>query len=136
MEDLSRFLQRFRSHPPAASEQIASVEADLGVRFPGEYAQFLRICNGGEGFVGQAYAVLWDVSELGALNESYESDKWAPGFLIFGSDGGGEAFGFDTRNPNWPIVQIPFVGMNWNDARPLGETFSQFLGNLFAGSLL
>jgi hypothetical protein len=136
MDNPDRFLEEFESRPGATDEQIASAEADLGTKLPADYVEFLKNRNGGEGAIGEAYAMLWEVSELASLNLSYQSNKWAPGLLIFGSDGGDEAFAFDTRGPNWPIVMIPFIGMVWEDARPLGDTFSQFVESLYVGKNL
>jgi hypothetical protein len=136
MDHLSRFFEKFDSGPGATDEQIASAEAELGTKLQAGYVEFLKSRNGGEGVIGESYAALWEVSELASKNSSYESQKWAPGILLFGSDGGGEAFGFDTRDSNWPIVQIPFIGMYWEEARPLGSTFSQFVENLYVWNRL
>jgi hypothetical protein len=133
MENQNRLFDKFNSRPGATDGQISSAENGLGIRLPHEYAEFLKNRNGGEGLIGEAYVTLWAVSELAPLNLSYESNRWAPGLLIFGSDGGGEALGFDTRAPNWPIVQIPFVGMRWGSAHLLGATFGKFIENLSAG---
>ncbi len=131
MERVQHLLEKFNFQPSATDELIRSSETELSLQLPGQYIEFLRIGNGGEGFIGESYAILWDVSELASLNTSYESNKWAPGFLIFGSDGGDEAFGFDTRKPRWLVVQIPFVGMDWNEARSLGDSFNEFLERLY-----
>ena len=128
--------ERFNFQPGASDESIHAAETELRLKLPEEYVLFLKNGNGGEGLIGKSYAILWNVSELASLNESYQSHKWAPGILIFGSDGGDEAFGFDTRNPNWPIVQIPFIGMSWSDARPMGQTFNQFVENLYVWNRL
>lgn len=68
----------FQSRPGADEEQISNAQRVLRVRFPAEYAEFLRVRNGGEGLVGQTFVVLWDVSELGQMNRAYEPDVWAP----------------------------------------------------------
>jgi len=131
MGNLLHLLEKFNLETAATDETIRSSEIELGLRLPDQYVQFLKIGNGGEGFIGESYAIFWGVSELSSLNASYESNKLAPGFLIFGSDGGGEAFGFDTRGLNWPLFQIPFVGLDWNSARPLGNSFDEFLERLY-----
>jgi SMI1 / KNR4 family (SUKH-1) len=131
-----RLLEKFNLEPPVSDEVIRSAETALKLKLPDRYVAFLKAGNGGEGFIGESYAILWDVSEIEALNQSYESGKVAPGLLIFGSDGGDEAFGFDTRSADWLIVQIPFIGMSWDLARPLGSTFDQFLENLYAWNRL
>ena len=51
--------------------------------------------------------------------------------FVFGSDGGGEAFGFDLRSDAKPIVAIPFVGMEESVITPVAEDFKTFLSGDF-----
>lgn len=134
METAWQYLQGLSHGPGATDNAITEAERQLGLKFPAEYVEFLKIANGGEGFIGKgAYAMLWCIQELASMNRAYEVQKNAPGLLIFGSDGGGEAYGFDTRDPHWPIVQVPFIGMDWRSAQPLGDTFASFLKHLHDG---
>jgi hypothetical protein len=129
--DLDELLSGLPRQPPASDEAIAASEVALQMELPHEYVEFLKTTNGAEGFIGpSAYVMLWPVEQLDSLNHAYEIQKQAPGLLLFGSDGGGEAYGFDTRIPGWPIVQLPFVGMDWEDARLQGESFKAFLRHL------
>jgi SMI1 / KNR4 family (SUKH-1) len=129
--DIRQFADGLISHPEATNAAIIQSEKQLGMKLPVEYVEFLKLTNGGEGLIGKnAYVMLWGVEELASMNQSYEVQKYAPGLLIFGSDGGGEAYGFDTRTPQWPIVQVPFVGLAWNLARPMGKSFNIFLEHL------
>ncbi len=131
MAELDQILGAFNRNPPATDAAITSFEKTTGKRLPRDYVEFLRISNGGEGFIGNAYIILWGVGELVSMNSGYEVEDYAAGLLIFGSDGGGEAFGFDTRDPGWPTVQIPFVGMEWELAEPIATSFTGLLENLF-----
>lgn len=129
--DMRRFLDGLNRRPGATDAAIVESEKQLGLKLPAEYVEFLKFADGGEGFVGKnAYVMLWSGEELASMNQSYEVQNYAPGLLIFGSNGGGEAYGFDTRTPQWPIVQVPFVGMDWGDAKPMGGSFSAFLEHL------
>jgi hypothetical protein len=104
----------------------------LGAELPHEYVEFLTSAGGGEGLIGETvYVILWGADELRRLNEAYEVQRYAPGLLVFGSNGGGEAYGFDTRSPDWHVVEVPLVGMTWDLAKPMGATFLSFLGNLY-----
>jgi hypothetical protein len=126
------FIEKLNRRPPATDEAIAAFEETLGAQLPGDYQRFLKIANGGEGFIGKnAYVILWGVDELASMNQAYEVENYAPGLLIFGSDGGGEAYGFDARNPHWTTVQVPFVGMGWKLARPIAVSFTGFLEHLY-----
>lgn len=129
--ELDELLKGVERAAPASEAALREAEQMLGVALPEDYKDFLRASNGGEGGVGAAsYVMLWGVEELAHLNQAYEVELGAPGFLAFGSNGGGEAFGFDTRSSPWRVVQIPFVGMAWDVAWPLGESFSAFIRTL------
>jgi len=65
------------------------------------------------------------------MNRSYQITEYAPGLLLFGSDGGGEAFAFDIRSGEESIVSVPFVGMDLHLARPVARDFQTFLQVLF-----
>src|SRR5690349_2331702 len=94
--------------PPAAPNIIERLSSNLGVALPRDYLDFLRQHNGGEGFVGDNYVVFWRAEELADFNREYEVEKYAPGIIMFGSDGGGEGYGFDTQSAAMPIVRVPF----------------------------
>src|ERR1044072_7362040 len=92
----NRLLARFNGNPPSDTGAIRHFESESGLRLPDDYARFLQQTNGGEGFLGNAYVILWRVEELIEMNKAYEVTEYAPGLFLFGSDGGGEAFAFDT----------------------------------------
>lgn len=94
---------------------------------PSDYVEALYFSNGGEGFIQQSYFRLYSLEELLALNKAYQVKSFAPGLVIFGSNGGGEAYGFDTRQVPLEIVQIPFIPMDFQYAKPLGKNFLEFL---------
>jgi hypothetical protein len=126
------FLEDLDRCPAATDSLIYDSERDLGFQLPEEYVEFLNVTNGGEGFIGKSsYVILWKVEELFSMNRSYETEAYAPGLIIFASDAGGEAYGFDSRRSSLPIVQVPFIGMDWNDAKLVGESFWKFLKYLY-----
>jgi hypothetical protein len=127
-----RLLERFNRNPPAAPESVHLAEAEAHLRLPVGYSEFMRGANGGEGFVGKAYVILWRVEELVPLNQAYEVAEYAPGLFLFGSDGGGEAFAFDTRADGKPVASVPFVGMDLNLVSPIAPDFDAFLEALAA----
>ena len=128
--DLRQMLARFKCSSGASDSSIRESEAKLGFNLPVEYIAFLKLTNGGEGFIGGEYAIFWNVEELAEANADYQVHEYAAGLLIFGSNGGGEAYGFDTRREPWPVVRMPFVGMNWDQAISIGDSFSEFLERL------
>ena len=50
----------------------------------------------------------------------------APGIFLFGSNGGGEAYGFDKR-PSTSVVQVSFVGIDRSLVEYLAPSFTEFL---------
>jgi len=115
------------------------VERHFGLLFPSDYKTFIAGRDGGEGFIGNQYLILWRAGELIEFNLDYEVEKYVPGLIFFGSNGGGEAFAFDARpEGNMGIRMVPFIGMSLNDAKFVAGTFNEFLTRLAEsdGSLL
>lgn len=113
---------------PAESAVVDGLSARLGVALPKDYTDFLKEHNGGEGFVGDNYIIFFKAEELADFNREYEVEKYAPGILLFASNGGGEGYGFDIEDAAMPIVRVPFIGMD----RQYAETIARDLADLFA----
>jgi hypothetical protein len=129
--DKERLLAKFNANPPTDAASIRQFETESGLHLPEDYTKFLQEADGGEGFVGNAYVIFWRVGELLEMNRAYQVADYAPGLFLFGSDGGGEAFAFDTRSDRKPIVSVPFVGMELKSVRPVASHFKAFLEELF-----
>jgi len=128
---MNSIFDEFRGNVPADSRDIDMAEQESGVRLPNEYVAFLKLRNGGEGFIGKdSYAIFWKVGDLRSMNSAYEVEAYAPGLLIVGSDGGGEAYAIDYADPALPIVAVPFVGMDRGLVRKIGSNFDEFLNAL------
>lgn len=117
----------FTGSPPVSSEALRSAERDIGKLLPDDYKSFLLRHNGGEGFIGEKYLILWRAEELSNFNEGYEVSKYAPGLVMFGSTGGGDGFAFDTRTSPHRVMQVPFVGMRTDDEFYVAGSFSELL---------
>jgi hypothetical protein len=85
----------FRRNPPAPAAAIMQLLSEIGSALPAEYVEFLRQSNGGIGFVGETYAMLWRAEELFEFNRAYAVPEHAPTLLLIGSNGGGEGYAFD-----------------------------------------
>jgi len=57
--DPVQLLARFNTEPPAEETAIAESEQRLGIALPPDYRSFLKFVNGGEGFIGDTYLILW-----------------------------------------------------------------------------
>ncbi|MEO8375757.1 MAG: SMI1/KNR4 family protein [Sphingomonas bacterium] len=117
----------FTLSEPADVALIEAAEKEFGFNFPDDYKAFMAQHGGGEGFVGEHYLILWGATELSAFNQEYEFPVYAPALVAFGSDGGGEAFAFDTRASPPPIVMVPFIGMSNDDAIRVADSFDALL---------
>jgi len=69
----------------------------------------------------------WPLGELDAYNSDYEVPEYAPGFLGFGTSGGGEMFAFSVDGK---IVSLPFIGMAPDAAMLIAESWVEFEGKL------
>jgi hypothetical protein len=126
-----RLLAKFNGNPQADARTVRQLETDASLRLPEDYARFLQELDGGEGFIGTAYLILWRAGELLDMNRAYQVAEYAPGLFLIGSNAGGEAFAFDTRSDTRPIVSVPFVGMALKEALPVASSFTAFLEELF-----
>ena len=67
---------------------------------------------------------LWPPDEVERWNREYQVYEFAPGFLGSGSSGGGEMLAFDADGR---VVMIPFIGMSADEARPVADSWSEFV---------
>ncbi|KNY30131.1 Cell wall assembly/cell proliferation coordinating protein, KNR4-like protein [Pseudobacteroides cellulosolvens ATCC 35603 = DSM 2933] len=127
VNNYDNLLDKMELNPPCSNEIINEVEKNLKFCFPKDYLNFLLTGNGGEGWVGEnSYLSLWKIDEIISLNEAYEINEFAPGLILFGSDGGLNAYAFDSRNES-TIVEVPFIGMDLIEVKNCGSNFVEFL---------
>jgi hypothetical protein len=67
---------------------------------------------------------LWAPTEVDQLNNDYQVQEFVPGFLGFGSSGGGELLAFDSRGR---VFMIPFIPMTAAEARPVADSWAGFV---------
>jgi hypothetical protein len=117
--------------PPASEEVVSSLRQSVGADLPSDYLDFLRFSDGGCGSIPVdpwRFESLWRATELAEFNRSYQVPIYCPGFFGIGSSGGGEMFALDMRGPQpWPIVHIPFIGMEPDAALLIAPDFRSFV---------
>jgi hypothetical protein len=117
--------------PPAPQEVVSSLRQSLGIDLPSDYLDFLLFSDGGYGSIPVSpwcFYSLWKASELAESNRNYQVPIYCPDFFGIGSSGGGEMFAFDMRRPQpWPVVHIPFIGMEPGAALPVAPNFRAFV---------
>ncbi len=93
---------------------------------PSQYASYFAGDGPREGAlsVEPGWFQLWSPDEVERWNREYHVEEFAPGFLGFGSSGGGEMLAFDADGR---VVMIPMVGMSADEARPVADSWSEFV---------
>jgi hypothetical protein len=104
-EPFEHLLASLQRKEPASDLAIASFERAFGRRLPDDYRAFLRLANGAEGFVGD-YVAFYDLEHVLERHRMADESE----YLVFGSDGGGEAFAFDYNDAPPSVVLMPFIG--------------------------
>jgi len=128
----NKWLRLFNGNAGVTLSSIIAFQQLSGILLPSDYILFLQHSNGGEGLVGEnSYVILWKLEELSELNTAYQVSDYAPGIFLIGSDGGGEAYGFDMSLSPPSVVRIPFVGMDRDHAIVLSDNFVDFLCSLY-----
>ena len=67
-------------NPPASEIKINEIVSSMGCPLPSDYAQFLLRHDGGEGYIGESYLILWKVEELIPFNREYDVEQHAQAF--------------------------------------------------------
>jgi SMI1 / KNR4 family (SUKH-1) len=125
----------FRGNPPASPAIITGCQVGLSFPLPPDYVHFLLRMNGGEGFIGAHYLVVWRIEELAETNKGYMVEEFTPELFLFGSNGAGEAFAFDTRFAPISVVAVPLI-LTLKDAVTLAPSFDAFLQHLYRSDSL
>jgi hypothetical protein len=124
----------FEISPPATPIAIEKAENYFNFQFPNDYNDFLKFTNGLEGETSENYLVLWSAEELIDLNEAYHVKEFVQNVIIFGSDGGEDAYAFDTSGNEIKIIRLPFIGMGHIASELISDSFEEFLKLQLKGS--
>jgi hypothetical protein len=90
--------------------------------------EYVRYCTGdgpkeGGLSVEPGWFMLWPLAEIEQLNRDYHVQELLPGFLGFGSNGGGELLAFDSRGH---VFMVPFLPMEASEAKPVADSWAEF----------
>jgi hypothetical protein len=91
---------------------------------PYQYEQYMMAHGTLEGFTsdGEMYVSLWELSDISVCNSDIQIQEYAPGFLAFGGDGGGEILAFDVSGA---VYKLPLIGMEPGVAIKLAGSFTE-----------
>ena len=106
----------------------------MKLQFPEDYKTLLQWSNGGEGSVGTIYLSLWGIEEIEKFNEDYRINRYLPGLLGIGTDGGGECYALDYRASPIPpsFIQVPLGDLDFASITVLGATFRDGIKNVIS----
>jgi SMI1 / KNR4 family (SUKH-1) len=124
---------QWEGNPAATEESVADMIASFAVPLPPEYLALLRLCDGGDAHLSgyPSYVRIWPARTVIEYNQDYQVERWLPGFIGFGDNGGTDMLGFDTRKgPPYRVCAIPFAPMEWEAAMGEMADFSAFIRNL------
>src|SRR5258708_17677217 len=110
-----------------STESLGALQNELLTQLPRGFAEFLLHSNRAEGAICKGYVILWCAERIAKLNEAYAVQEFAPGLLLFGTDGGNMGYGFDIRSDSTTVVETPLVGMDWSETRTVASDFAEFL---------
>lgn len=79
----------------------------------------------GELSVEPEWFILWRAEELEEINRDYELQEYAPDFISFGGNGGGELL---VVNGQGEVFYIPAIGMNIETAIKIASSLQEFKG--------
>ncbi|MDN3650059.1 hypothetical protein QWZ13_14155 [Reinekea marina] len=79
----------------------------------------------GELSVEPEWYVLWRPEEIEEFNKDYELKEYAPGFVTFGGNGGGELL---VVNDQGEVFYMPAIGMSPDTAIKIAGSLQEFKG--------
>ena len=104
------------------------VEVNLLPSIPLDYIEYIKATGPYECLTRDdaepSYVVLWPFEEIAKNNSDVEIETYAPGFVAFGGDGGGELLVFDTTGA---VFMLPMIGMEPDCAIRIAENFKELV---------
>ncbi len=78
-----------------------------------------------------SYVRVWPARTAVEYNRDYEVQRWLPGFVGIGDNGGTDMIGFDARHGQpYPVCAVPFAPMEWDAVMGQVPDFDSFIGQL------
>lgn len=98
----------------------------MTITLPDDLKHFIAEHGLFEGFTrndSPGYVELWAIEDIPQQNAAIEMDVYAPGFLAFAGNGGGEVLAFDAASA---VYMIPLIGMEAAQAIKVADSFAEF----------
>lgn len=128
---LGNLLSQLADSAGATEADLKAAEQGIGMSIPSAYRRILAKHDGGEIKVGSRELTIWTASYILQAHSEFEVGSALPGALLFCSDENGDAYGFDLRAGSaGGVVKVDMIGMNWDDAVVVGDSFEDLLSRL------
>lgn len=98
----------------------------MTITLPDDLKQFIAERGLFEGFTrddNPGYVELWAIEGIPRENTAIAMDVYAPGFLAFAGNGGGEVLAFDVAGA---VYMIPLIGLEVAHAIKIANSFAEF----------
>jgi hypothetical protein len=98
----------------------------MPISVPDDLKRFIAERGLFEGFTrsdSPGYVELWSIEDIPEQNASIEIEVYAPGFLAFAGNGGGEVLVFDATGA---VYMLPLIGMEPKYAIKIAGSFAEF----------
>lgn len=127
--NIAEITKNLKRSTGASKSSLDKIASKAKISLPNDYVKFMRSTDGAEGPIGNSsYIAIWSAVEVITLNEDYSVDEFAPGILLFASDGGNTGYAFDMRTERTQVVSVDLLDLSLSAS--LGATFSEFLEHL------
>ena len=120
---------RIKKNEPASASSIEIFLLNIAFELPKGFVEFFSESNGGVISGENNYVEIWPLTEMIQLNKSYEVDKYASDYFVFGSDGGGAAYCIEKKTAF--IYEMQFIGMP-DGVSFICKSFEDFLKKPFS----
>jgi hypothetical protein len=126
--------QHWRANKGARAEALNRLRNAAPIALPESYYEFLAFSDGGEGPLSKQ-PLYFQLDPVEVALKTFERglrDVFFPGFVIIGSNGGGEYVAFDARgSAPWPTVSIDMTNTDLEESVWfIAATFDEFLALL------
>ena len=99
----------------------------MTIKLPAAHRAFIDTNGLFEGFAvlsgEEHYVILWGEDEGASANIAMDMDVYAPGFVAFAGNGGGEIYAFDAVGA---VFMLPMIGMEPEAAIRVADDFLEF----------
>ena len=101
-------------------------EFAMHIDLPKDYIAYLEGDGVAEGFTEgmPGHFALWHPDEIEATNKELQIQTYAPGFVGFGTDGGGELLAFDASGA---VFMLPLIGMEPECANEIARSWLEIV---------